>query len=208
MILVVVCCGECLVLCVILSQMFLLFFSDILSFEQRQKTKNKQMSLPSPSSSSIPYSTSNRTYTFPVNTNDRILLDIGGVHYSTTLSTLRSVPHSYFDNMFNSELYGEPEKDSITGRYFVDRNGTLFQYILDFLRYKASLSSSSKGTMDKLQDGNFMLPVDRELRRRILVEANYFGLDMERSTESLESERREQRRLNLLWQSSGNTTSE
>ncbi|CAG9765184.1 unnamed protein product [Ceutorhynchus assimilis] len=58
-------------------------------------------------------------------------LNVGGVIYTTTLKTLISHP--------NSKLYGiftgaEPvEKDS-KGRFFLDRDGVLFRYVLDFLR--------------------------------------------------------------------------
>lgn len=96
------------------------------------------------------------TFDFP---KDRILLDVGGVHYSTTLRTLCSVPHSYFYSMF-SGVFAKPAPDE-NGRYFVDRNGKLFSYLLDFMR-----------------NGHVYLPEDEHLRRPILEEADYFGLDL------------------------------
>jgi len=133
-------------------------------------------------------------YPFPLNSNNRILLDIGGVHYSTTLETLRSVPHSYFDNMFNEDAFGAPEKDPLTNRYFVDRNGQLFGYLLDFMRMRATGATPQcrGGGKENLE---FPLPKDESLKRKILVEADFFGLDLLTSTEELESTRREKRRL-------------
>ena len=41
-----------------------------------------------------------REYDIP-SIEDRILLNVGGVHYSTTLKTLRAIPGTYFDSMFS-----------------------------------------------------------------------------------------------------------
>ncbi|ERL94919.1 BTB/POZ domain-containing protein KCTD12 [Dendroctonus ponderosae] len=58
-------------------------------------------------------------------------LNVGGVVYTTTLKTLTSHPNSKLFGIFTGS---EPvEKDS-KGRFFLDRDGVLFRYVLDFLR--------------------------------------------------------------------------
>jgi len=63
---------------------------------------------------------------------ERILLDIGGLHYATSLSTLTSVPGSYFYNLFTGTI--PDDMMSSDGRLFIDRDGGLFRYILNCLR--------------------------------------------------------------------------
>ena len=61
-------------------------------------------------------------------------LNVGGVHYTTTLETLTQEKASLLHEMFSN-------KESLTkdakGRYFIDRDGVLFRYILDYLRDKS-----------------------------------------------------------------------
>ncbi|GAB0095906.1 BTB/POZ domain-containing protein KCTD12 [Sergentomyia squamirostris] len=59
-------------------------------------------------------------------------LNVGGVHYSTSLKTLRGEEDSRLAEIFTGSG-GELEKDA-KGRYFLDRDGVLFRYILDYLR--------------------------------------------------------------------------
>jgi hypothetical protein len=100
------------------------------------------------------------------NISDRILLDVGGVHYSTTLATLTSQPFGYLASMFSGEWSVEPDSES--GRYFIDRNGRLFHYILDYLR-----------------NGTIVLPSDPNKKKQILIEADWFGLDLLTQEEKL-----------------------
>jgi len=62
----------------------------------------------------------------------RVLLDIGGFHYSTTKETLTSVPGTYFSQLFSKEI--PEEMKTHDGRIFLDRNGKQFRYILNCLR--------------------------------------------------------------------------
>jgi len=65
-------------------------------------------------------------------TNDPILLDIGGVRFRTTLATLRRDENSLLAQMFSItgfQLDREPD-----GSYFMDRDGTHFRYILNYMR--------------------------------------------------------------------------
>lgn len=61
-----------------------------------------------------------------------IELNVGGVHYTTTMQTLTSEKDSKLNSMFCENL-NSLTKDS-KGRYFIDRDGVLFRYILDYLR--------------------------------------------------------------------------
>ncbi|XP_042545878.1 BTB/POZ domain-containing protein KCTD14 isoform X1 [Dipodomys spectabilis] len=58
-------------------------------------------------------------------------LNVGGQFYTTTMSTLRRVPGSKLAEMFSSsaKVYLDAE-----GRFFIDRPGTYFSPILDYLR--------------------------------------------------------------------------
>ena len=62
---------------------------------------------------------------------DPVILDVGGVRYSTTHATLTLYPDSMLGRLFDGGL---PLKINAVGTVFIDRNGALFQHILDFLR--------------------------------------------------------------------------
>ncbi|XP_015284265.1 PREDICTED: BTB/POZ domain-containing protein KCTD14, partial [Gekko japonicus] len=61
-----------------------------------------------------------------------IELNVGGETFTTTLSTLKKYPRSKLAEMFASDQ-PKPRTDS-EGRYFIDRPGTYFKYILEYLR--------------------------------------------------------------------------
>ena len=58
-------------------------------------------------------------------------MDVGGVNYSTLISTLIKYPDSLLGFMFSGKMKLEPDSNE---RYFIDRNGKIFEYILDYLR--------------------------------------------------------------------------
>ncbi len=62
-----------------------------------------------------------------------VRLNVGGVHYSTTRGTLLGsiTTGSYFTGLFSGAF--QPLLDA-DGCYFIDRNGTIFGIILDFIR--------------------------------------------------------------------------
>ena len=64
---------------------------------------------------------------------DIINLNVGGTIYTTSRSTLTQYPDSMLGAMFGGKLPLENNKDS-QGNYFIDRDGDLFKYILNFLR--------------------------------------------------------------------------
>ena len=61
----------------------------------------------------------------------RIKLDIGGHIYTTSVLTLTRDPQSMLASMFSGRHSLKKEDD---GSYFIDRDGTHFRYILNYLR--------------------------------------------------------------------------
>ncbi|CAN9507251.1 unnamed protein product [Ophioblennius macclurei] len=97
-----------------------------------------------------------QTSTFP----DVVELNVGGQVYVTRLETLTSVPDSLLWSKFGGSR-SRPEdlpKDG-KGRFFLDRDGFLFRYILDYLR-----------------DSELLLPDFFKEKRRLRREADFFGL--------------------------------
>lgn len=84
-------------------------------------------------------------------------LNVGGVFYTTTLSTLTSEIDSNLAAIFQEKL--KLKKDA-KGKYFLDRDGVLFRYVLDFLRNQA-----------------LVLPEGFRERDRLLQEADFYGLE-------------------------------
>ncbi|XP_006639331.1 putative potassium channel regulatory protein [Lepisosteus oculatus] len=62
---------------------------------------------------------------------DIITLNIGGQKCTTFVSTLRKHPDTRLARMLDG---GDPEFRVINGQVFVDRDGSLFKYILDYMR--------------------------------------------------------------------------
>uniref|UniRef100_A0A9J8AFE5 Potassium channel tetramerisation domain containing 12.2 n=1 Tax=Cyprinus carpio carpio TaxID=630221 RepID=A0A9J8AFE5_CYPCA len=87
-----------------------------------------------------------------------IELNVGGQVYVTRHSTLLSIPNSLLWTMFSQKKPAELTTDS-KGRYFLDRDGFLFRYILDYLR-----------------DQTLVLPDYFKEKASLLKEAEYFQL--------------------------------
>ncbi|KAL1251608.1 hypothetical protein QQF64_019404 [Cirrhinus molitorella] len=62
---------------------------------------------------------------------DTVTLNVGGQLYTTSLSTLQRYPDSMLGAMFRGDF---PTTRDAQGNYFIDRDGPLFRYILNFLR--------------------------------------------------------------------------
>jgi hypothetical protein len=94
--------------------------------------------------------------------NERVKLNVGGRHFQTTMETLTK--HSeetitYFKALLSRQwqLEKDPKDESI----FIDRDGDLFEYILQYLR-----------------SGNIPIDLDDNLLRRdLIVEAQFYKLD-------------------------------
>ncbi|XP_061580621.1 BTB/POZ domain-containing protein KCTD12.1 [Cololabis saira] len=87
-----------------------------------------------------------------------IELNVGGQVYVTRHKTLVAVPDSLLWTMFSRNSPKELAKDG-KGRFFLDRDGFLFRYVLDYLR-----------------DLNLVLPDYFPERSRLRREADFFQL--------------------------------
>uniref|UniRef100_A0A3B3Z927 BTB domain-containing protein n=1 Tax=Periophthalmus magnuspinnatus TaxID=409849 RepID=A0A3B3Z927_9GOBI len=87
-----------------------------------------------------------------------IELNVGGQVYVTRHKTLVAVPDSLLWNMFSKKSPKDLARDS-KGRFFLDRDGFLFRYILDYLR-----------------DLNLVLPDYFPEKSRLQREADFFQL--------------------------------
>ncbi|XP_015206847.2 BTB/POZ domain-containing protein KCTD12-like isoform X2 [Lepisosteus oculatus] len=85
-------------------------------------------------------------------------LNVGGQVYITRSSTLTSVPDSLLWEMFSRKSARGLARDA-KGRFFVDRDGFLFRYILDYMR-----------------DQTLVLPEHFPERGRLQREAEFFNL--------------------------------
>ncbi|XP_059159373.1 uncharacterized protein LOC131943333 [Physella acuta] len=90
----------------------------------------------------------------------RIKLDIGGNQFTTSLLTLTKDPNSMLAAMFSGRHELKTEAD---GSYFIDRDGTYFRYVLNYLRDGC------------IKEGT--LPVSETMWRELLTEAEYYQLE-------------------------------
>lgn len=66
-----------------------------------------------------------------VRAGTRVKLDVGGVFFTTSVTTLLSHPESMLAAMFSGRHELETDDE---GRVFIDRDGKLFKYVLQYLR--------------------------------------------------------------------------
>ena len=92
-----------------------------------------------------------------VNVESAIRLNVGGIIYQTSLETLSKYPGSLLAEMFSEKFDLKQGKD---GSYFIDRDGSHFRHILNYLR---------SGTVPAISTLN----ADT---KEILHEAEYYGL--------------------------------
>jgi len=71
-----------------------------------------------------------------------VRLSVGGVVFETSMETLCGDPNSMLAAMFSGRHNVTKDEE---GRYFIDRDGTHFRYILNYLR-----------------DGNTYIPCDNQ----------------------------------------------
>merc|ERR1719193_2133348 len=88
---------------------------------------------------------------------DPIILNVGGEHFSTSLATLRAKNGTYLEKMFRKEANTTCSAD---GSYFIDREPSTFEYVLEYLRTDDMLVKSG----------------DESVRMQVLGDAEYFQL--------------------------------
>ena len=81
-------------------------------------------------------------------------LNIGGQLFTTSLETIKKDPGSMFHAMFSGRFDAKPAED---GSYFIDRDGTHFRYILNYLR-----------------TAQLVVPEDKIVRKELLNEAEFY----------------------------------
>ncbi|XP_053701972.1 uncharacterized protein LOC128747809 [Synchiropus splendidus] len=112
-------------------------------------------------------------------TNAPVHIDVGGHMYTSSLATLTKYPGSRLSRLFDGS---EPiVLDTLKQHYFIDRDGPMFRYILNFLR-------TSK----------LLLPNDFKEYWLLHEEASFFQLDP--LLDQLELWKTEQDRVCLDWQ--------
>jgi len=89
--------------------------------------------------------------------SSRIKLNIGGMIYETSLDTLQKDENSMLGAMFSGKYKMETDED---GHYFIDRDGTWFRYVLNFLR-----------------NGTIGVPKDQGIRDELLKEAEFYNIE-------------------------------
>ena len=89
-------------------------------------------------------------------------LNVGGTRFSTSRSTLTKYPESMLGVMFSGRHDLEPMKCS-DGSFFIDRDGTRFRHILNYLRDGEEVTRSYPKSYEAVQE--------------ILREATYYQLD-------------------------------
>ena len=88
--------------------------------------------------------------------NNIVYLNVGGTQYTTTKSTLCRYPDSMLGRMFSDENKFSLAKDK-EGNIFIDGNGIIFEYILDYLRYD-------------------IIPDDKDHLKKFMVVCDYFQI--------------------------------
>ncbi|XP_022808138.1 uncharacterized protein LOC111345126 [Stylophora pistillata] len=84
-------------------------------------------------------------------------LNVGGHLFSTSLSTMSKDPGSMLHAMFSGRFDSKPDED---GSYFIDRDGTHFRYILNYLR-----------------TGELVVPDEKTVRHELLIEAKFYQVE-------------------------------
>ena len=85
-----------------------------------------------------------------------VKLNVGGQYFTTSLQTLTKDTGSMLHAMFSGRFDTKPGED---GSYFIDRDGTHFRYILNYLR-----------------TGYLLIPEDKLIRKEILEEAEFYQI--------------------------------
>ena len=71
--------------------------------------------------------------------SSKICLDVGGHKFTTSRQSLTTIPDTYFCSMFSGRFELSPAADT---SYFLERDGTHFRHVLNFLRNPASFTVS------------------------------------------------------------------
>ena len=91
-----------------------------------------------------------------VHFSSTVKLNVGGKHFITSVQTLRKDPNSMLAAMFSGKFDTKPSED---GSFFIDRDGTHFRFILNYLR-----------------DGELILPEGATALKQLQKEAEFYQI--------------------------------
>ena len=88
-----------------------------------------------------------------VHFSSTVKLNVGGQHFTTSVQTLTKDPNSMLAAMFSGKFDMKPSED---GSFFIDRDGTHFRFILNFLRTgKLTLPEGATFTKELEEEAEF-----------------------------------------------------
>ena len=88
-----------------------------------------------------------------VHFSSTVKLNVGGQHFTTSVQTLTKDPNSMLASMFSGRFDMKPSED---GSFFIDRDGTHFRFILNFLRTgKLTLPEGATFTKELEEEAEF-----------------------------------------------------
>lgn len=91
-----------------------------------------------------------------VHFSSTVKLNVGGQYFTTSLQTLKKDPNSMLAAMFSGKFDTKPSED---GSFFIDRDGTHFRFILNYLR-----------------DGELILPEGATFHKQLEKEAEFYQI--------------------------------
>jgi len=91
-----------------------------------------------------------------VHFSSTVKLNVGGHHFTTSLQTLTKDPNSMLAAMFSGKFEMKPSED---GTFFIDRDGTHFRFILNYLR-----------------NGELILPEGATCHKELEAEAKFYQI--------------------------------
>ena len=91
-----------------------------------------------------------------VHFSSTVKLNVGGQHFVTSVQTLRKDPNSMLAAMFSGKFDTKPSED---GSFFIDRDGTHFRFVLNYLR-----------------DGELILPKGATFLDELRKEAEFYQI--------------------------------
>ena len=91
-----------------------------------------------------------------VHFSSTVKLNVGGQHFTTSVQTLKKDPNSMLAAMFSGKFEMKPSED---GSFFIDRDGTYFRFILNYLR-----------------NGELILPDGATFLKELEAEAKFYQL--------------------------------
>ena len=112
-----------------------------------------------------------------VHFGENVKIDVGGKIFKTSLKTLRKEPESVLASMFSEKFDLKKEDD---GSFFIDRDGTFFHHILDYLRdgkVSEDILEAHASQMEKEAEFYGLLSLKEQIHNYNHVKLNVGGRD-------------------------------